>query len=433
MAAEKTGKQVPGASVIASLGSIEETTKSSPLSYSAIRIIRKDPTVALGRAFSVAPILNAEWSVEAEEGVPDEQIRFIRKQVNAIRLNFLEHALYGGVDFGWSPFELVFGLDKEKIVLKKLKPLLQDITTILTETNTGAFAGFKQDTLVLPTSQSLLVSFRVEGTLWYGNSLLDNIADTYYRWVDANDGAKRYDLKLAGSMFIVHYPPGNSLDKNDVEKDNATLAQEILAALESSGSIAIPSTILERLAELNKEARDVFEWRIEILEDGGGRQPFFIVRLKYLDTLKIRGMIMPERTMTEGSHGTLAEASAHLDLSLTYMDFLHAYVLAILNEQLVNRLLVLNYGKDAEGSVWVVHSSLVDAKRVYLEKVYITLLSRMSGDAELDTIDRDTLKDLVGVPKSDLITKTGIGEGKSNKTEKEGTENAKEEEGTEND
>ena len=157
----------------------------------------KDPTIALSRYFSVAPILNAKWTVQAEEDVDDEIVKFIKSQVDPWRLVFLEHALLSAIDFGWGPFEIVYGTSKGKVYIEKLKPLLQDITVILVN-GQGAFIGFKQDTILVENEKALLFNTRVEGTQWYGVATVENIENAYDTWIDANNGARRYDKKIAG-------------------------------------------------------------------------------------------------------------------------------------------------------------------------------------------------------------------------------------------
>lgn len=420
---EVTGRQDTGLLPIYIRAETEELPVSLATTYSAKRILRRDPTVALGRAFSVAPILTSVWSIQAEEDIPKEVTRFIRRNVLPWRLRYLVHGLFSMIDYGWAPYEVVYGysVGTRKVELVKLKPLLQDITSILIRTDTGAFDGFIQDNeIIVGLPNALLLSGGVEGTMWYGNSLLDNVTGTQTTWTDANDGARRYDLKIAGSHFVVYYPPGNCLDEAGAEVPNSERASQILEALESSGSIAVPTTILEHVEELNREQQAPYEWKIEILEDKGGRQVSFTARLKYLDTLKIRGLLMPERSMMEGSHGTLAEASAHIDLALTHMDFVHLYVTEVLSLSVVDTLLAANWGSEFAGKVWIVPASLVDARRVYLERVFLEMLSGDKGVAVADYIDGDTLKDLIGVPKSDVVTEDKKTEGdKNGRVEKE--------------
>ena len=406
MAEEQTKKQTTVTSIFVSPSGREEYQQRSSYTYAKRREVRKDPTIALGRAYSVAPILTSPWTVQsAGDEISDERVKFIKDQINPWRLEYLMHALYGGIDFGWAPFEVVFGEKNGKIVLEKLKPLLQDITIILID-RFGNFVGFKQkDNVVVEGENALLVSFRVEGSMLHGQPLLDNVVRAFDSWNDAENGAKRYDKKIAGSHFIIYYPPGNCLDAAGETVSNATMAGTILDALEASGSIAVPRTILEHIEELNDSQKEPYEWKIELLSDKAGKQGNFVTRLRYLDTIKIRGMLMPERTMIEGSHGTLAESTEHMNLALTQMDFLQLFVSGILNRKVIDVLLVQNWGEDAAGSVWVTPTSLVDTRKAYLQKVYMAIISKMGDDMEVSQVDMDALKDLIGVPKTSAVTR----------------------------
>jgi hypothetical protein len=382
----------------------EELSPTADVTYDTIREIVKDPTVSIARNFSVAPILISDWSVQTkEEELPkiEEAKKFIEKQVLPWRLRFLEKALYNAIDYGWAPFEIVYEEVDGKIGIKKIKPLLHDITAILVDASTGEFVGFQQnDDSVVDEEKSLLVSINVEGTMWYGRGFIEGVYEAYTAWNDANDGAKRYDKKIAGSHFVVFYPPGDCLNEDGETLTNAEMAGTVLDSLESSGSISIPTTILEHLQQLNMAQASQYEWKIEILEDKGGRQPTFIERLKYLDALKSRGLNMPERTLMEGTHGTKAESSEHGSAAITFMDFLHLYVTEILNRMVVDRLLIMNFGPEYAGEVCIIPAPLVDERQIYLEKVYLALLSRMKDASEIQNIDLWTLKDLVKVPKA---------------------------------
>ena len=179
-------------------------------SYDTYRTMRNDPTIALARALVVAPVVAGEWRVEADDEVDDERIKFVQDQFLGIREPFLETALFAGVDFGWQGFEKVYAVKNGQIVLKKIKPLYHNITTILVDAKTGVFAGFTQPTGTLPVGNSLLIPFRVEGTKWHGTSLLENIRATFTQCTDANASAARYDKRLAGVQPIVKYPLGDT-------------------------------------------------------------------------------------------------------------------------------------------------------------------------------------------------------------------------------
>ncbi len=380
-----------GPQVLSSSGN--ELVRDLSTSYATYRLIKKDPTVALARALSMAPILTTEWAVHTTEGAPEGAEDFIEDQILPLQSLILENSLRGSIDFGWAPFEKVYEIFEGKIVLSKLKPLLQDITIILVDQATGAFAGLRQeaDTIVtLPLELSFLISFRVEGTQWYGYPLLENTLDPYNKWNAVEVGAKRYDDKVAGSHFVVHYPQGTS-EVNGVEVTNSVAAQGVINDLAASKSIAVP---------MRKLLDDVEEsWKIELLGDQIPKQYAFVARQEYYDRLKVRSLLMPERTLTEGRFGNKADAQAHADLAVSAQETNHRHILQHVNWFLVNDLLRFNWGPEAENTVTVGANSLVDADRAYLQKIYETILTAPEGFiGEVGEINTEEMRGKLGIP-----------------------------------
>lgn len=369
-----------------------------PASFDTYRRMRKHPTIALARALSIAPIVAADWSIDKRgDDVPDEWADFIQEQLFPIREPLMQDALEGGVDFGNQPWEKIFEPTGDGLIgLRKLKPLLQDITEILVNKDSGAFKGFQQKDVTVPLENSLLIPFRVEGTEWHGQPLLENARNAWNDWHASNTGARKYDEKVAGSHFVVYYPPGESTDQMGNEFANHVLAKQILDSLEASGSIAMPADIaayVEKLADAQPA------WRIEILEDSGGRQPTFGNRLDYLDAQMARAMLVPERSVLQGQHGTQAEAGEHIDLALTHADLTHRYVTRHVNWHLVDQLLSINHGPDARGAVFLVAAPIRDAKLAFLREVYAAFLANPSGFLEeFGLVDTEALKTLLGIP-----------------------------------
>ena len=376
--------------------------------YSKYRLMRKHPTIALARMLSVAPIIASDWAFESDDDVPNDVVRFVQDQLAPVREPVLESALFSNVDFGWAPFEKVYTARGGAQVLTKLKPLLQDITTILVTKDTGAFAGFKNGDVTLPLENSLNIPFRVEGTNWYGEALLENVVSVYDEWAEANKGAARYDKKMAGSHWVVYYPPGETPISDGTNRPNEDIAREILKALESSGAVAVPRMVKAYVDELNATGDDMLGWKIELLSDGGGKQPTFIERQRYLDVLFSRGLLMPERSFQEGQFGTKAEAGEHLDLAFTAMDLMHRYITRVLNWHVVNQILRLNYGTAMENKVRIVPAPIVDSRITFLKEVYRAFLTNPAGFIEeYGMIDTDALKDALGIPKSQEVAQAG--------------------------
>lgn len=371
-----------------------------PAIYTTYREMRKDPTIALALNLGIAPIVAAEWSTEITDDAPEDASDFIEGLFFPIREPFLETSLRGCWTFGWQPFEKIFKAEEGRIVLQKLKPLIQDITDIRVEKETGAFQGFKQGELEVPLANSLLINRDVEGTQWHGTSLLENARAIYNEWREANAGAARYDKRIAGAHFVLYYPVGTSKDVMGAERQNDEIAKEILSALEASGSVAIPTMISGYAANLNEQVEGKYGWRIEIMEDKAPRQPTFIERLRYLDVLKVRALLLPERAIMEGEHGTKAEAGEHINLALTHAELVHRHITRLLNWHCVDQLLALNWGEQARGTVKLVASPIVDAKLQLIRGMYQAILTNPSGFLEeYPDLDMMAIRDALGIPQ----------------------------------
>ncbi len=114
-------------------------------------------------------------------------------------------------------------------------------------------------------------------------------------WRKANEVAARYDGKIAGAYLLLHYPSfGQGIDQNGAKLDNVYLAQRILDKLEAASGVAIGDVPSELAPgqDPNQTA-----WRLEVQGSAGGQQQGFVDRLRYLDSLKVRGMLLPPLTV----------------------------------------------------------------------------------------------------------------------------------------
>jgi len=378
-----------------------ELSKTLPATYATYRIIRRHPTIALTRAMVVAPVAAANWAVEADDDVSDDIVTEIREQFLPLRESLIRTAMtFGRVDFGWQGFEKVFGIKRGRVVLRRFKPLLHDITTIRVDGTTGAFAGFIQRPLTgneksLPLEYALNIPFDCEGSSWYGEPLLENARALYTKWDEADSGAARYDKKIAGIFQIVKYPRGTEL-VDGVETPNDEIAAAILKAMKSSGGITIP---VGRARDAPNLENAEPSWDISLLT-AADKQRSFVDRLKYLDAMLVRALLVPERAVLEGEYGTKAEAVAHQGIALTSAQLAHQYITQMVNDHAVDQILALNWGDDMQGKVRLVASPIMDEQAAFFRDLYLKLLQ--SPDAlirELDTLDLDAIKDVLGLPK----------------------------------
>lgn len=412
MEGEVTGPQRARAYVASLPDGRAKVQRETTTTYDGYRRMRRQPTIALARTLGIAPVVAAEWQVEADDDVPDDRVEFITKQLIPSREPLIQTILECGTDYGWAPFEKVFGLlpweGRQLIGVKRFKPLLVDITDITVYAESGQFSGFLQRDksgvrdIEVPLEQSLLVNFRVEGANLHGEPLLENIRNSYNQWMDSNDGACRYDQKIAGALWVVWYPPGRYTDENGVEQQNSDLAADILHRLESSGSIIIPDMVQGQITELNANG-GAGSWRID-LKEAQPKQYSFTNRLEYLDKLLVRGLLSPERLMTEGKFGDRASAEAHAELALTQRELEHRHVVRMLNWHVVDQLLALNYGEDARGTVRLVASPLADSKLTTFGMIFTAMLSDpLVASDVMARIDLDALMDALAIPKVEEV------------------------------
>ena len=374
-----------------------------------LRAVRKDPTVQLARSLLISAIQSGSWNIEADDGVPEAIAEFMQ-HVLRLRDSVVYNAVaFGQVDYGWMPFEKLFVVKNDRIEIESLKPLLHDITTILV-TPQGRFNGYRQNPLSgqqvnVEARKCLHMAFGVEAGNLYGVPLLEAVRATSDAWTECNDGAKRYDSKVAGSHWVVHYPPGTSVVDGET-LDNGAVAVLVLAAVESSGSAAIPTTSATVLQEvLNQSIADLYAWKVELLDDKMAKQSSFNDRLNYLDKQKVRGLGLPERSILEGNYGTKAESGEHGDWAVLNLEATDRSITAMLNAQVIDQLIEINFGPANVGKVRLVALPLVDKQISFLQKVYETL-----NDGNLDVETLASRLDLPQVPNGNPLPKKEIKE-----------------------
>lgn len=343
-----------------------------------------------------AGIISAEWSYEADD--EDEEMKlFIEEQMDPIRRHILSTGALGCFDFGWQPYEKVFDVDtaNTRIVLKKLKPLLQDNVVIKTNPDDGSFEGIETGQVLLPLEKSLLLNFDVEGTNWEGSSTLQNAEQPYDSSVVLEDAVRKYDKKMAGAHWIIKYPDTTSIYQG-VERHNSEIADKMLAALTASGSVAMPIG-LAQFQDVTQQGG----WDIQLLTASGATVDF-TNRYEYLDKQKCRALGFPERALLEGLHGTKAEAGEHKDFVISLIEYRHDCLLEQINWHLVNQLLRLNFGEDAENRVAIHAAPLDDASRATLHAVYDKILSSAEGMLrESELLDVQQIAETLSIPRKE--------------------------------
>ena len=382
--------------------------KNTPASWNKkVRLMRRDATLGFIRDLYMAPILISDWTVVSDDPKYKNAEKMVFDSFVPKRRQFLRHAVRGILDFGWQSYEKVFGYDANGYVkLRRLKPLLQDITEIRVN-DQGEYIGIRNQPIMssggamwtdLSRDEALLLSDDVEGSYWYGEARMRRAEGPYDSWNSCNDAADRFDRKIAGAHWVVYYPLGFTL-YNGVSTDNFLIATAILNALESSGKIAIPQQVSGVVAELSDLDTSKTAWKVELLSANTTSASSFVDRQRYLDSLKSRALGIPERAILEGQFGTLAESEAHADFAISNIEMGHQNILEQLNEDAVNQLLTLNHGAHYRDHVKLIAMPLSDFKKVQLKELYSKLFDNPDGFAEeMEHIDWDAVREQLDIP-----------------------------------
>jgi len=371
--------------------------------------MRRDATIALARRISAAPVIASEWSVEGEN---EFHVDFIKEQLLPLRQGIVSTAIYGYIDYGWKTYEKVYqnGIYEEVPVyeLQKIKALKNDITWALYNEK-GDLSGLENDDqylaaeILIDAEHSLFINLDDEGLGQYAEPLLLAAYEPWLNAKEANKAASNYDRKISGEHWVVHYPVGRTpvdginilSDGDDGRASNDQIAAMILKQLCASGSVTIPVYTEQIITDITG-GENPTGWKIELLSSSG-LQSSFVDRLKYLDTLKVRALIMPERALLEGQFGTKAEAGEHADMAVTVREIWHEQITQQVNEQVVNELLEINFG--VRDTVKLVAMPLANRQKAFYSELFFKVMDNPEIAPEiLDGIDFGELRGALDVP-----------------------------------
>jgi hypothetical protein len=155
-----------------------------------------------------------------------------------------------------------------------------------------------------------------------------------------------------------------------------------------------------RLLESAAELAGKSQWVLSAFEAGTSDHAAGLLgALQYLDKLLFRGWLRPERAGLEAAHGTRADAAVHTDTGLLDSELIDLDFAAAVNQQLVNPLLVANFGPDARDAVSIEPNPLTDdATQTYRTVIQSLLTNSALGPQVAARIDVDALLADLAVP-----------------------------------
>jgi len=392
-------REVPAGEVITAL--MVGPLNVQPGTYKTYRKMRRHPTIALARAVAVAPVLNVEHSYEGDD---EQVVEFVRSTLEPLWDGLVRHCLFA-LDYGWQPFERVWEVRDGRLTYAKLKPLLQDVTTLLTDEH-GNVVGLKQGDVELTGAKALAFVHEGEPGELYGRSRHENVRGVWSAWEELLDRARRYAKRAVGTTPLIEYPEGRSLDRNGAEVENYKLAERILQRLGEGAGVAMPNTLSRHAVELARQGIDVRElraWHLDFLEPKGRYGYEFVALLKHLETQMFRGWLVPERAAAEGQYGTKAEAEAHANVALEVTAQLERDILSWVNREVIAPLLELNWGPQAKGAVRLRSAGIEAGTREFYRVLVRALLGSPNVDLFLEHVDLRALLERLDIPMVEAV------------------------------
>lgn len=390
-------------SVCAANTSIPGLIHPCPLgTYDTYRAMRSNPTIAIARAALFAPVKANQLSYEAKDGTPDDRVKFIQETFEPLKLRLIQDVLRA-VEYGWQPFERVYGAADGRYVYSRIKALLPDDSTPIVDKETYTLLGVENCGVKLTNQQAAVVTYDQEGDDPYGRSIYENIReDAWWPWKDAAAKMCQYYTKGAGVIPIIRYPLGQQQDENGANRDNSENAASVLRTLGVGMGVAMPNTIdpaFEDMARAGADVGALMAWQISFLETRSGVGGEIEAGLRHYERLMVRGMLQPERAIIEGQFGTKADAGSHGDLGLLIATEMVNWALDRINRLFVDPLLSLNFGPDARGSVYISPSPIRDDDKEFLRNLMAAVFNA-NPDLLMAVADFDAMLDSSGIPKS---------------------------------
>jgi hypothetical protein len=380
-------------------------TATAAGTYQTYRQISANPTNALARSIVGAPIVANTWQwKKSRDDVPDEWVDFARQVLNPLRQGIVRDALRA-LEFGWAGFEKIWQIENGRRVLRRLKPLLWDCTDILVDDygNPGGLLNRPPGTspVVLRAGKYFLYTYDGEAANPYGRSRHENIRQAWSENEQIRQRLAQYMKKVSGIVVQLHYPEGTSRDAAGAERPNQWLGQQVLDSVSAGRSVMFPNGFAS-----SNDLRMAYElagkssWQLSTLEaQGADHAPGMKLVLEYYDALIFRGWLRPERTGLESRHGSKADAETHTDTATLDSELIDRDIADAVTRDVVDELLVLNFGKRARGAVAIEPAPIENDALGVLRSVLNTLIAH--GQTTVGSqINIEALLDQLSVPRA---------------------------------
>ena len=362
--------------------------------------LRMNAQIAAGLKVIKLPIIGQQWTTVCDDKDIGE---FIDQLLRPMWYNLLTSTLTA-VDFGFAAHEIVYDVqdttlnrkyekksffDKKAVVWKKFKSLYPDTVNIKLdemENLDGIVQKWVGQDIHIPVEKSFIFTHDKGDSFGnlFGVSRLKPAYDCWYWWISLVQFMMRYFERKGTPPVIVKFPLGQTKDGTD----HADIALEMGKALIGESVIAIPSTTYENTPP---------KWDLNYLLDDK-RGEMFLSALTFFENKMLRGMFVPERTITQDSSskaGSYSLSQTHADMFLLGEEALLVDIENQLNKYVVRRLIEYNFGAKAP-QCYIKIERITEARKGFLKDVFMEMIKKGTAIPAAREI-----ADVVGVPLTD--------------------------------
>lgn len=355
--------------------------------------MKQDPQVAIGLAMIKLPLLSLQWTVECD----DLDVKaFVNSSIQMVWRKLLRSMLTA-VEFGFASHEKVWwnfpmqissttatGRKKTHFsgkaeVYQKVKPHYPDTIRVRTDEKTGEFLGITQDvgggqTVSIDKEKCFWFSLEDDFGNYFGSSRLKQAYKPWYWKEVLYQFMLRYYERRGSPPTIITYPPGINISPAGTEIDNSEVALRLGQSLINNSVVTLPF-------EETKDGRDN-QWKVQYMHDEK-RGEMFVDSIAHLETQILRGLLVPERTVTQDiSTGSYSMAASHAEAFLLAQEGTIASMEEAINAQLIPQLIEFNFKPKAQLPC-ILHIEEIqhDRKRL-LKEIYVEVLRNVNTFAK---------------------------------------------------
>lgn len=397
----------PLSKIAGAIGSYAGEYNPDDISIDTYNKLRMNAQVAAGLKVIKLPIIGQQWTTICDD---KDIAEFIDQLLRPLWYNLLTSILTG-IDYGFSAHEIVYDVqdlnlsrkyeqkpffNKRAIVWKKFKSLYPDTVKIKLDTMEN-FDGIVQKwigkDITIPVEKSFIFTHDKGDSFGnlFGVSRLKPAYDVWYWWISLVQFMMRYFERKGTPPVVVKFPLGQTKDGTD----HADIALEMGKALIGESVLAIPSTTYENTPP---------KWDINYLLDDK-RGEMFLSALTFFENKILRGMFVPERTITQDSSskaGSYSLSQTHADMFLLGEEALLVDIENQVNRYVVRRLVEYNFGSKAP-QCYIKIERITDARKGFLKDVFMQMVKTGTAIPAAREI-----ADVVGVPLDDDGNPDGI-------------------------